>query len=170
MLNRVPGSSLSTTHSNMVLKNGRADCPTGAAHRGHPKISKSIGHPVEIVLAKGQTHFVCRERAEAFFSDKLDKDSQEILKQIREGRCDRSRISPEIDSYIWNQINVREYNAGACGRCKDKFKCGYRKLRDSMLNTRGGFPLKQSWRKTNSTRAYKHVVWNALSIKNRMPD
>ena len=101
------------------------------------KISKSIGHPVEIVLAKGQTHFVCRERAEAFFSDKLDKDSQEILKQLREGRCDRSRFSPEIDSYIWNQINVREYNAGACGRCKDKFKCGYRKLRDCMLNTDG---------------------------------
>lgn len=98
-------------------------------------ICQKIGYPVEIVLAKGQTHFVCRRRAEEYLSGK--SGFADILGQIHAGAFDRSEFLPEVNSAVWNQINIKEFNYGECSRCADKWKCGYLSLRSAMQQTEG---------------------------------
>jgi len=93
----------------------------------------------EIAIAKGQNHFLCRNRFEEYFFGK-DKDSEEynVYLEIEKGGYEKTNWNMEISDDIWKKINVREYNPVFCRqKCPYKNYCFYYKLRMEMLNTQG---------------------------------
>lgn len=74
-------------------------------------VENIIGYHPEIILVKGQNHFLCRNRADQFFFHNKNKENnKEIYEEIENGGCERNDWDINISDKIWNQINVREFN------------------------------------------------------------
>ena len=101
------------------------------------KISNYINHKPEIVLAKGMTHFVCKNRSESFFKNFKGEYTDEIKilnKYIEIGKSDRKDINIDVDEEIWECINVKSTEHSKCKYFKN---CAFMELRERMLNTKG---------------------------------
>lgn len=94
-----------------------------------------LGIAPEVVFAKGQTHFVCYERARSYLY-KTKAEMAEVIKQGLENNCyDRKSFPAEIPQHIWKQINIQKYGKKTCEHCC--CSCGYRKMRNALLQTNG---------------------------------
>lgn len=97
-----------------------------------------IGYYPEVILAKGQNHFLCRYRLDDYFLCKTDDDSRKTYEEISKSGCQKSDWDMSIPDNLWNEINVRDYNPVFCRQnCVHKDYCFYRKLRQDMLETNG---------------------------------
>lgn len=99
------------------------------------KISGLLHHPTEVVLAKGQTHFVCRHRADVFLEGKKGQDYANIRSLLKEGIFDQKHFN--LPAAIWNVINVNNFQYKTCQKCVYKSSCGYLNLREKMQHTYG---------------------------------
>lgn len=94
-------------------------------------------HP-DIVLVKGQNHFLCKYRTESYFFCSKDETEKRIYAEIEKGGCERSNWDVYIPDQIWNQINVKEFNPIFCRqKCIHKEYCFYYKLRQELQTTKG---------------------------------
>lgn len=94
-------------------------------------------HP-DIVLAKGQNHFLCKYRCDEYFLCEKDETVRKIYEEIDKGGCQKSDWDIDIPDNIWNQINVKEFNPVFCRQnCIHKDYCFYHSLRYELLNTNG---------------------------------
>ena len=60
----------------------------------------------------------------------------EEIKQGLENNCyDRKSFPAEIPQHIWKQINIQKYGKKTCEHCC--CLCGYRKMRNALLQTHG---------------------------------
>lgn len=96
---------------------------------------------VEVLIAKGQNHFLCKQRMdECFTKSFIDKDEKhkEIYCAISKFGYEKADWDINIPDVIWNQINVNQYNPKQCkDKCSYSSSCHYYNLRQSMLKTRG---------------------------------
>jgi len=98
-------------------------------------ISQILSCPVEMVLAKGQTHFVCKKRRRDFLN-KGNNASQHS--GLLTAAVERGDFPAPVADGVWNKINVREYSYKTCRQeCPFSGGCHYLKLRDRMKNTSG---------------------------------
>ena len=102
-------------------------------------VENIIGYHPEIILVKGQNHFLCRNRADQFFFHNKNKENnKEIYEEIENGGCERNDWDINISDKIWNQINVREFNPVFCRQnCVHKDYCYYYKMRGELRTTNG---------------------------------
>lgn len=99
-------------------------------------VMRMIGHRREVLIAKGQTHFLCRRRREGFLAK--TKSNSEVYKAIAEDKDERSDWNISIPDYIWDRIKVVKYNRKRCSReCSFRRECKYHKLRSMLLDTKG---------------------------------
>ena len=98
-------------------------------------ISRLLNYPIEIVLAKGQTHFVCRQRADIYFTENKVKEYTEVQALLKSGSFDRKDFP--VSSYLWNAINVKEFQYKTCQLCQYHFSCGFFNIRGKMQQTNG---------------------------------
>lgn len=99
-------------------------------------VSKKIKYPIDIVLAKGQTHFLCLQRAEKYLN--IHKEYEDIRKQILHGCVERKDFSFYIDEKVWQNINVKDYNYRTCNtECPHSRKCHFVELRKRMKDAKG---------------------------------
>lgn len=98
-------------------------------------ISEILSYPVEVVLAKGQTHFVCKKRKRDF----LNKgNNASLYSELLTQAVERGDFAAPVADTIWNKINIREYSYKTCRQeCPFSGDCHYLKLRDRMKNTGG---------------------------------
>lgn len=104
-------------------------------------IMKMIRYEVEIIVAKGQNHFLCKNRCMNYFTDDIvsaNKENQQIFKLVSVKGKEKADWNIDIPSNIWNQINVKEYKWKYCKyKCAFNKDCYYHWLRQKMLNTNG---------------------------------
>lgn len=101
-------------------------------------ISNIFNYHPEILLAKGQNHFLCKNRLETYFIGKRNTDEYEYYKIINKGGHEKSDWDIEIPEKIWNMINVSSFNPTTCRlTCSHKDYCFYYQLRDDMKNSKG---------------------------------
>ena len=106
-----------------------------------------------VVLAKGQTHFLCLDRLTNNYSQKNKSD---ILKNWSKysnygDREEMEKFIPEVREY-WNEMNIQKCKFRGCAFY---YECGYMKLREAM-------------RKSNNIIVTNHdqLIANAKKIAN----
>lgn len=102
------------------------------------RICNYIKYKPEIVLAKGMTHFVCKERADIYFENvnfaEISEEEELLYRYIDSGKSDRKNINVDIDEALWEEVNVK---ATDHMRCKYYNSCGFMELRKRMQECKG---------------------------------
>jgi len=105
------------------------------------KIMDMLNYEVEVLIAKGQNHFLCKKRFDDCFTPKFIKESK-LHQIINDAICkfgyEKADWRVPIPDEIWNRINVKEYNPHLCkDKCSYKGYCHYHNLRQKMIYTHG---------------------------------
>ena len=101
------------------------------------RLSPMLGVRPDVLLAKGQTHYVCKRRAEAFFSSPEGQPHARIRLQIDQGCQDRRSFPYAIPGSIWEKINVVRFSRLECIFCDHRGTCQYYLLRQELQFTTG---------------------------------
>lgn len=101
------------------------------------KLAPMLGVSPQVLLAKGQAHYVCLNRAEQFFSSDQGRAMKELQAQINSGCQDRRAFPDTVPAQIWQRINVERFSRRTCFVCPYQEDCQYRRLRTGMRITSG---------------------------------
>lgn len=101
------------------------------------RLSPMLGVDPDVLLAKGQTHYVCQLRAFDYFDSAEGKPFAPLRQQIEEGCQDRRAISVPVPANVWDKINIVRYSRRICFGCQFGERCQYARLRDKLKYTRG---------------------------------
>lgn len=94
-------------------------------------------HP-DILIAKGQTHFLCKDRLETYFCGKGNSQDYEYYEEINKGGHEKKDWDLDIPDRIWDKINVSTFNPNNCRqKCPHKDYCFYYRLRINLKKTDG---------------------------------
>lgn len=94
-------------------------------------------HP-DILIAKGQTHFLCKDRLETYFFGKKNTQDYEYYKEVNKGGHEKKDWNIDIPDRIWDKINVSTFNHNNCRKnCPHKDYCFYYQLRIELKKTNG---------------------------------
>jgi ATP-dependent DNA helicase DinG len=96
------------------------------------QITKILNYPIRIVVAKGQTHYVCRKKTDELSDDKLRCC---LIKSIDNGAVERAHLSNDLPDSIWNSICITNYGAKPCKNCSYYNECYFTILRKEMKKT-----------------------------------
>lgn len=101
-------------------------------------IEEILAYYPEIYIAKGQGHFLCRNRLEDYFLDKRNTKEYVYYDEIDKGGYEKANWDIEIPEKIWNRINVSTFNPILCRqKCPYRDECFYYQLRIDLKNTDG---------------------------------
>ena len=89
-----------------------------------------LGLNMNVILAKGQTHYLCRKKADEYMS-KPDVSIPDALKEgIEKGLQDRKDFPETLSQSIWDKVNVQRFSKRSCGACEKK--CLYYEIRSRL--------------------------------------
>lgn len=101
-------------------------------------IEKIFDYYPDVLIAKGQNHFLCKNRLEEYFYCKRNMDEYKYYVEINKSGHQKSDWDIEIPDTIWNNINVSTFNPINCRqKCPHKDYCFYYQLRQDIKNTNG---------------------------------
>lgn len=101
-------------------------------------IEKILEYYPEVFIAKGQSHFLCKNRLEQYFIGKEGTEEYIYYEEIDKGGYERSNWDIEIPDKMWNRINVMTFNPVTCRQtCQYKNECFYYQLRIELKDTNG---------------------------------
>ena len=101
-------------------------------------IEKILDYYPEVFIAKGQSHFLCKNRLEQYFVGKKGKEEYRYYEEIDKGGYEKSNWDIEIPDKVWNKINVLTFNPVTCRQtCPYKNECFYYQLRIDLKDTNG---------------------------------
>lgn len=116
-----------------------------------------LGYHPDIVLAKGQNHFLCKYRCDEHFLCEKDEAARKMYEEIDKGGCQKADWDFYIPDNIWNQINVKEFNPVFCRQnCVHKEYCFYYELRQELLDTNGIILCNQDLLTINLKKRYSY--------------
>lgn len=120
-------------------------------------IEDLLGYHPDIVLAKGQNHFLCKYRCDEHFLCEKDEAARKMYEEIDKGGCQKSDWDFYIPDNIWNQINVKEFSPVFCRQnCVHKEYCFYYELRQELLDTNGIILCNQDLLTINLKKRYSY--------------
>lgn len=94
----------------------------------------------QVILIKGQNHYVCLRRANIYFEGKknsLSNDEEGFKRLIENGSQDESEFISSVPTNIWEQINIRKLNKRECNFCNYRGACKYYQNRVKLSNFTG---------------------------------
>ncbi|MCI8856622.1 MAG: ATP-dependent DNA helicase [Clostridiaceae bacterium] len=89
----------------------------------------------EVILAKGQTHYLCHKRADEFLSTDNSDISEALRNGIEKGFEERKQFLDILPHNIWDKVNVQRFSMRNCGSCEKK--CLYYAIRSQLKYTDG---------------------------------
>ena len=89
----------------------------------------------EVILAKGQTHYLCHKRANEYLSMDGAVIPKELADGIEEGFQERKQFPPFLPQNIWDKVNIQRFSMRNCGPCEKK--CLYYAIRSQLRYTVG---------------------------------
>lgn len=122
------------------------------------KVMKMLKFKVDVLIAKGQSHFLCRKRFDQFFTRELTNSSPKMNKLrniINTGGKERADWKIQVPDEVWNRINVQTYNQKNCrDHCQYYSDCYYYNLRKKMLLSDGIIICNQDLLTADLSKAY----------------
>lgn len=94
------------------------------------RLQEMLNTDREVILAKGQAHYVCGKRASQYIADPEAPLSNEIKAGLDASAQERKDFKFLIPSKTWEKINVSRFSLYACASCPDK--CLYYYIRDRL--------------------------------------
>ena len=98
-------------------------------------LQKQLDTRQEIVLAKGQTHYLCRKRAENYLNNSDAVVAGELRSLIDQGCQDRAAFPADLPHGLWEKINIFRFSRRGCASCS--YPCLYRLIRKELMRTDG---------------------------------
>lgn len=98
-------------------------------------LQKLLHTTQDIMIVKGQSHYLCRQRADAYLMQNEDEICYSISESIDQGCCERKSFPYTIPQHIWEKLNVTKYNKRTCASCS--YKCTYHSLRKRLKVANG---------------------------------
>ena len=89
----------------------------------------------EVILAKGQTHYLCHKRADEFLSSNNADIPEELRDGIEKEYEERKQFPATLPQNIWDKVNVQRFSMRNCGSCEKK--CLYYAIRSQLKYTDG---------------------------------
>ncbi|MCC8066427.1 MAG: ATP-dependent DNA helicase, partial [Clostridiales bacterium] len=109
------------------------------------KMAEMLGVRLVPLVAKGQTNYLCRKRAESYLSSSRINLKEELVDAIIadvDGGCtERTAFHEQIPDKAWDRMCVKRYSKSKCNQksCPYYRECAYCRLRDEM--PRAGFTI-----------------------------
>lgn len=92
-------------------------------------LHEQLGTRLKLVLAKGQTNYVCMKRAEEYQARPDAKMPKELAALIAAGHQDRAECPTNLPPDLWEQICIKQYGQ-RCRKCHHI--CLYREMRKEL--------------------------------------
>jgi len=96
------------------------------------KVCGILHYPLEVVIAKGQTHYICQRRIDDLADSPLKKTLHEVIKT---GGVERKDFGANISDSEWNKVRINNYRKKTCSLCCHLEYCHYISLRTKMRDT-----------------------------------
>jgi ATP-dependent DNA helicase DinG len=94
-------------------------------------LSKLMHHRVDVVLAKGMNHFICRKR---LYRKRLTKYNKLFKKYFKDNKFDKKDYPPDFVDRYWNEVCVSKCEFLNCEYYES---CGFVDMRNRMKNIKG---------------------------------
>ena len=89
----------------------------------------------EVILAKGQTHYLCHKRANEYLNTSDSIIPQELADGVAKGFEERKQFPTSLQQNIWDKVNIQRFSMRNCGSCEKK--CLYYAIRSQLRYTDG---------------------------------
>lgn len=129
------------------------------------RLETLLGVYPEVILAKGQTHYICPKRADEYLSRPQAEMCEEISNAVKCGYHDRKSIQCTIPTSIWNSINIQRFGKKACRGCS--YTCAYRNMRNSLKCASGIILCNQDFLTSHLMATYsgmERLITNRVEI------
>ena len=94
-----------------------------------------LGLNRDVILAKGQTHYLCNKRADEYMCDPKADPPDALKEGIQQGYEERKDFPEVLPQGVWDKVNVQRFSMKNCGSCEKK--CKYYKVRAALKFTDG---------------------------------
>ena len=98
-------------------------------------VMKLLNLQPEIILAKGQTHYLCHKRADEYMNMADSVIPVELQSGLESGFQERKQFPPTLPQNIWDKVNVQRFSMRNCSGCEKK--CLYYVIRSNIRYTDG---------------------------------
>lgn len=98
-------------------------------------VMKLLNLQPEVILAKGQTHYLCHKRADEHINTADAVIPDELQIGLESGFQERKQFSQTLPQNIWDKVNVQRFSMRNCGGCEKK--CLYHAIRSKIKYTDG---------------------------------
>lgn len=98
-------------------------------------VMKFLHLQLEVILAKGQTHYLCYKRANEYMDMADTVIAEELKSGLENGFWERKQFSPTFTHSIWEKVNVQRFSMRNCSGCENK--CCYYTIRSQIKRTDG---------------------------------
>ena len=99
------------------------------------RLQDLLGVRREVVLAKGQAHYFCWERAGRYLKNADAEMFGEVMDGLLKEYAERKDFRVSIPDEVWEKVNVTRYGTRDCERCEKP--CPYARIRERLQTTRG---------------------------------
>ena len=98
------------------------------------KVLNMLRCRAEVLVAKGQSHYICMKRSNDYFVNADLKGKNAVIHEaIKNGSGERTDFKIKISEYVWDRINVQNYKQRFCAeKCPYIKSCRYYKLRGAL--------------------------------------
>lgn len=98
-------------------------------------VMKLLHLQAEVILAKGQTHYLCHKRADEYLNMADAVIPEELQNGLENEFQERKQFSSTLPHTIWNKVNVQRFSVRNCSNCEKK--CLYYTIRSQIKRTDG---------------------------------
>ena len=81
-----------------------------------------LGLNRDVILAKGQTHYLCNKRADEYMCDPKADPPDALKEGIKQGYEERKDFPEVLPQGVWDKVNVQRFSMKNCGSCEKKCK------------------------------------------------
>ena len=128
-----------------------------------------LGLNRDVILAKGQTHYLCNKRADEYMCDPKADPPDAIKEGIKQGYEERKDFPEVLPQGVWDKVNVQRFSMKNCGSCEKK--CKYCLLYTSLTAPHdrlqiGGVErrLRELGKRLNLPRVHPHKFRRTLAL------
>lgn len=107
-------------------------------------LHEQLGTRLRLVLAKGQTNYICMKRVEEYQARPDAEMPEELAASIADGHQDRAEYPGDLPQGLWEQICVKQFGY-RCRKCHRR--CLYRDMRSELRFSGGLVVCRWPWSK-----------------------
>ena len=94
-----------------------------------------LGLNKDVILAKGQSHYLCNKRANEFICDSQAAVPDILKEGLSNGHEERKDFPEGLPQCVWDKVNVQRFSMKNCSSCDNK--CKYYNIRVALRYTYG---------------------------------